>query len=386
MVLFLRAWGSLTGRGTMRFLIIFMLMNSAFATTPYLIEKLDIEKTYSFNHVIESMNRVSSNPTHLISLGESHLHPQTARKVSELFVDFYLSEEHDFKFCAEKIDDFLNHPGGKRLIQSARQVDIYSGNSPNQTDFEKCTNNDFKKYFTYSGFFHQLPFARPFPLEFTPTRVITEDGQNIRDQLRIEDSFFLIQIEMEYIELVTQSHFLKEVPTTLNTFKEKIYDLLTQISAIKESQVPILKGTSEYNQKVGAFFSRDSLSTLSDDSFFLVTDLNYRKNLRPLPLLTNLLSLSDRALNKLIEKLTKSSVYVTAAIQEPDANGNLYQTGYGTIPWLFPANSTFMELRVVPGENIVLTADPFANKLTCIAYKKLNVSKVDCDEYLSDLP
>lgn len=370
----------------MRFIAILMLMNSAFASSPYLIERLDVLKTYSFSHVIGSLDDIAMKSSHLVSLGESHLHPKTARAVSKLFVENYLKEKRDFKFCAEKIDEFLEHPAGKRLEQEAAVVEIYTNNSPNQTDFRKCRENDFDQYFTYSGFFHQLPFARPFPLEFTPSRVITDDGENIRDQMRIKNSFFLIQIEMEYIELVTQSHFLKEVPSDIRNFKLKVESLKKQIEKIKNSQTTILNGTSEFDEKVGAFFSRDSLSTLSKDSFFLVTDLSYRKTRKSLPLLSNLLTLSDQALVKLIEKLTKDPVYVTAGIQEPDENGNLYQTGYGTIPWLFPANSTFMELRIVPGENVVLTADPLANQLTCIAYKKLNVSKVDCDEYLSDLP
>ncbi len=370
----------------MRLIVMLMLMNSASASTPYLIEKLDVSKAYSFSHVLESLDNVTRKATHLVSLGESHLHPKTARGVSKLFVDKYLKEKRDFKFCAEKIDDFLEHPAGKLLQQEAGEVDIYTGNSPNQTDFRKCKNKDFDQYFSYSGFFHQLPFARPFPLEFLPSRVITDDGENIRDQMRIKNSFFLIQIEMEYIELVTQSHFLKEVPSDISTFKLKVESLKRQIEKIKNSQTTILKGTSEFDEKVGVFFSRDSLSTLSKDSFFLVTDLRYRKTRKSLPLLSNLLSLSDQALDKLIAKLTKDPVYITAGIQEPDENGNLFQTGYGTIPWLFPANSTFMELRIVPGENVVLTADPLANQLTCIAYKKLNVSKVDCDEYLSQLP
>lgn len=363
-----------------------MLMNSAFANTPYLIEKLDNQKTYSFGHVINTLKNISSKSKHLISLGESHLHPNTARAVSQVFVEAYLEEPQDFKFCSEKISDFLSHPAGERLQQEAMKVDIYTENSPSQTDFRKCKTKEFDKYFTYSGFFHQLPFARPFPLEFSPSRVITEDGENIRDQLKVKNAFFLIQIEMEYIELVTQAHFLKEVPNDIVSFRTKISELVNQIEGLKASQQTILKGTNQFNEKVGAFFSRDSLATLSNDSFFLVTDLLYRKELRPLSLLSNLVKLSDVALNQLINKLQKDPVYVTAGIQEPDVDGNLYQTGYGTIPWLFPANSTFMELRIVTGENVVLTADPTAKELTCIAYKKLNVSKVDCNEYLSQLP
>ena len=154
-------------RGKMRLIIILMLMNSAYGSTPYLIEKLGNGRTHSFSRVIETLKTISSKSGHLISLGESHLHPNSARAVSQIFIDTYLEDQQDFKFCAEKIDDFLNHPTGLRLQQEASKVDIYTENSPTQTDFRKCKTKDFDKYFTYSGFFHQLPFARPFPLELS---------------------------------------------------------------------------------------------------------------------------------------------------------------------------------------------------------------------------
>tara|TARA_R110002049_G_scaffold31094_8_gene105826 strand:- start:141 stop:1253 length:1113 start_codon:yes stop_codon:yes gene_type:complete len=370
----------------MRFLSILLLIQSAFASSPYLIEELRIEQASGLEKVLLDLDTVSSKQKHLVSLGESHLHPVTARAVQEVFVDRYLSHNFEFKFCAEKIMDFLEHPAGMKLQEKSALSEVYEDNSPNTTDFKKCKEKGFDKYFAYSGFFHQLPFARPFPLEFTPSRVITEDGENIRDQLKIKDSFFLIQIELEYLELVTQGHFLREVPQSIELFKSRVLELKRKFVKLKDSQETILESHLKAKTKVGVFFDKQSLQHLGDKSYFLVTDLAYRKDLTPLTLLSNLIKLDDSALGKLIKKLSRDPVYITAGIQEPDEQGRLYETGYGTIPWLFPANSTFMELRIAPGENVVITADPKAIELTCIAYKKLNVSFVDCNDYLSNIP
>ncbi len=105
-----------------------------------------------------------------------------------------------------------------------------------------------------------------------------------------------------------------------------------------------------------------------------------------MPLVAALSQLEDDALSKLLIKLNRDPVYVTAGIQEPNEHGELFQSGYGTVPWMFAANSTFMEIRVAPGENFIISADPTATQASCIAYKKLGPSRVDCNEYLRDLP
>ncbi len=370
----------------MRYLSILLLMQSALASTPYLIDELRLDHSANLNMVLSDLDDVVKHSTHLVSLGESHLHPSTARAIQEIFIDRYLTYDFDFKFCSERINDFLNHPAGIKLNDGAQLTDIYENNSPNITDFRNCKEKNFDKYFTYSGFFHQLPFARPYPLEFYPSRVISEDGENIRDQLNIKNSFFLIQIELEYIELVTQGHFLKEVPQSVEGFRARVEELKTQVENLKNQQETILYSPSEYRHKMGIFFDDKSIDSLGANSYFLVTDLEYRKKLNSLNLINNLSKLQDKAIEKLILKLSKDPVYITAAMQEPDEQGRLYETGYGTIPWLFPANSTFAEIRIAHGENVVLTNDPKASELTCIAYKKLNVSFVDCNDYLSNIP
>lgn len=370
----------------LRFLCLFLVISNGWAQSPYLIETLDFSRSISLEQAIDKLQGVALKPKHLVSLGESHLHPFTTRAVQEIFVDAYLESAQDYRFCSESIKDFLKHSAGIKLSQSATSTIISENNSPNITDFRSCKKAGVDSYFTYSGFFHQLPFARPFPLEFTPTPVITEDGENIRDQLNIKNNFFLIQMELEYVELVTQAHLLRKVPATTKDFRAKVDLLISKVQEAKNAQELIFEAAVATRTKVGVVLNHEGFSDLPSGAHLLLTDLKYRKELKPLPLLRGLLKLSDAALDALLGKLRRDPVYITAAIQEPDVNGNLYQTGYGTVPWLFPPNSTFMELRIAPGENVIITADPLAQKTTCIAYKELGPSVVDCDEYLQDIP
>lgn len=352
----------------------------------YFIEALNFEKQLEFDHVLQTLSRVAAKEKHLVSLGESHLHPVTARAVQEIFVKEYLSSAGDFRFCSEEIKDFLEHPAGEALKLSATSIDISSGNSPYKTDFRDCRTRKDKGYFAYSGFFHQLPFARPFPLEFAPTPVITADGENIRDQLGERNALFIIQMELEYIEMVTQARLLRFPPKTTDAFLSKVAALKEKVKAAKMSFKTILPSSIEAREKVGALLGSQGFEVLPLEAVLLVTDLKYRRSLTELPLLTRIAELDRASLESLLRYLRKSPAYVTGAIQEPNENGELFETGYGTVPWRFPANSNFLEVRVVTGENVLLTAAPTSRHLTCIAYKKLGPSVVDCREYLKNLP
>tara|TARA_R110000868_G_scaffold86182_12_gene241760 strand:+ start:2056 stop:3165 length:1110 start_codon:yes stop_codon:yes gene_type:complete len=369
----------------MRLFSLLFLISVAQATEPFLLSSINLDKPVSFNQVLEKLDQVASKKKHLVSLGESHLHPFSARKVQEIFIDRYLENSSDFKFCAESIKDFLEHSAGKKLIDSAAETLVTQNNSPSQTDFRSCKDSR-DAYFTYSGFFHQLPFAKPFPLEFRPSPVITDREENIRAQVKSPNTLFIIQMELEFVEMVTQARLLSRPPQSVVEFKQLVGQLVAKIDKIKEAQETIFESEQSARNKSAVILSRDGLFSLTDDAYLVLTDLDYRKNLQALPLAATLTKLDDEALQKLLVKLGRDPVYVTAGIQEPNENGELFQSGYGTVPWLFPANSTFMEFRVAQGENLIISADPTAKSASCVAYKKLGPSRVDCNEYLKDLP
>lgn len=356
------------------------------ARASYFLESLNFERQLELEHVLQKVHRVAREDKHLVSLGESHLHPVTARSVQAIFVEEYLKSAQQFRFCAEEIKDFLEHPAGEALRQSASSVDVSTGNSPYKTDFRDCRTRKDKGYFTYSGFFHQLPFARPFPLEFAPTPVITADGENIRDQLAERNSLFIIQMELEYIEMVTQARLLRYPPESVEEFLHQVSALKAKVRAAKQSFKTILPSDNSGREKIGALLGPQGFEVLPLEAILLVTDLSYRRSLEELPLLSRITQLEAQSIEHLLRYLKKAPAYVTGAIQEPNENGELFETGYGTVPWLFPANSTFLEVRIVTGENMILTAAPTSQKLTCIAYKKLGPSIVDCNDYLQQLP
>tara|TARA_R110000868_G_scaffold103710_1_gene285409 strand:+ start:108 stop:1217 length:1110 start_codon:yes stop_codon:yes gene_type:complete len=369
----------------MRLIYIFLLVSVAHAADPFMLESLQLNNAVSFDQVIQKLDHIAAKRKHIVSLGESHLHPYSARKVQEILIDRYLDTASDFKFCSESIKDFLEHSAGEKLQANASQTLVTQNNSPSQTDFKKC-KDDSDAYFTYSGFFHQLPFAKPFPLEFRPSPVITDPAENIRAQVKSPNGLFVIQMELEFVEMVTQARVLSRPPLSTSEFKDLVQTLSAKVMAIKKAQEIILETDHPARTKTALAFSKDGFFSLTKDAYLVLTDLAYRKDLKPLPLISMLGQLEDEALSKLLIKLNRDPVYVTAGIQEPNENGELFQSGYGTVPWLFPANSTFMEIRVAPGENLIISADPTAASVSCIAYKKLGPSRVNCDEYLKDLP
>lgn len=352
----------------------------------YFIEAMDFEKGLDIEHVRHSLKKIAGKKKHLVSLGESHLHPFTARAVQEIFVNDYLSVADEFRFCSESIKDFLEHPAGLALREQAINTVVSVGNSPTRTDFRNCRTKNIDGYFTYSGFFHQLPFARPFPLEFAPNPVIIADGENIRDQMKERNSFYLIQMELEYIEMITQARLLRYPPATIEEFRLKARELIERIESAKSSFKTILESPIQEREKTGIFLGTRAFDVLPLEAVLLVTDLKYRQQLQALPLIKKISELDDQSLSALLRYLKKSPAYVTAAIQEPNENGELFETGYGTIAWRFPANSIFLEFRVATGENMLLTTSSSSSDLTCIAYKKLGPSIVNCSNYLADLP
>ncbi len=360
------------------FLLGILLSFSTGASEQFFVESLPVERAKTLEEVLREIDHVASKKQHLVSLGESHLHPYTAHALANILIERYVATADEFRFCSEQIGYFLAHPAAQALQGNARETFIGQRNSPSYTDFRDCRKRAIDGYFTYSGFFHQLPFARAFPLEFAPTAVITRDGENIRDQLKENNALFIVQIELEFIEQVTQARVLRNPPETVEQFRSQVSQLKAAIRSVKSAQEVVVGAALKEREKNGVFVPHSG-------AYLLVTDLAYRQEFIPLPLLNSLANLSDESLNFLLKKLASSPAYVTSAIQEPDENGQLYQTGYGTVPWLFPANSTFLETRIVPGENLLMSAAPGQELPTCIAYKSLGPSIVECNSYLADL-
>src|SRR5690606_16896213 len=103
---------------------------------------------------------------------------------------------------------------GKWIMSKAQKNLIFKGNGPARTDFQNCNWSADSNAITYSGFFHQYPFARPWPNDFPPTPVTREEGNNIRAQLSPRKGMFITQMEMSFLESRAASSLLKTLTSS----------------------------------------------------------------------------------------------------------------------------------------------------------------------------
>ena len=336
----------------------------------------------SFEELQEMVAEHGKTPGSYLSLGESHNEYESAVKINMDLMRSYLgdSEKEDSILCTETISHFIK-PNLEELKASFDQIRVYKGNSPMTTNFANCVKEDDSngKYVTYSGFFHQYPFAREYPQEFRATPVITTDGNNILSQMGSLDGMFVTQMELEYLEYSSSKALLQVGILEAKTFRKVVRHLRKGVKKLMHNLDYILKEDSPYKTKLGVVVSAsDFILPLygNDKSYFLITDLGHRSKKDALSMLSKLAKLKTKKLNKFLKQVSDAdkkfffNVFIT-----PQSEENLGNVTYTGLEQTFEGRTTFVLLK--KGEQKKLFAyKPSVDQFQCFdTIKKL---EVDC--------
>ncbi|MBC7396790.1 MAG: hypothetical protein H7333_05040 [Bdellovibrionales bacterium] len=308
-----------------------------------------------------------------LSLGESHWEELSTHPLQKAFASAYLDDQNlpPVKLCSEKIASFLESEEGLWLKQNVQSTEVYLANSPAVTDFENCPSTGFKRSITYSGFFHQNRFAFAFPAVFPPTSVITQAGNNIRDQMENRNGFFISQLEFPVLELFEIPRVLKLANQGLNRFQTEASLLIQKGDALRSMMKTVLQNESPYLRKRGVFidqrhFEGSGASVFSDSkSYLFITDLEFRRNRKSYYFLNTLLKLPSSDLNHLLQILVRSKYYFLQTDLVPFPDGTPMSMTFGRVPKSFNGEATQIAFLKNGREALVVAMSADDEELSC---------------------
>jgi hypothetical protein len=364
-------------------ILIFVLSTSNLFAQSF-IESINLKNSFvSFEELKVKVEKHSLSKRNYLSLGESHLYPLTSRPVlAELGKVFLHKNIFHKKLCSEKIGSFLNGKHGLELKRLVHQIEVYEDNSPVITDFKRCNDGNIELAVTYSGFFHQHPFARPFPNDFKATPVITLSKNNIRAQMKKLNGLFITLMEIDHIEMTTSNVILKRRFKDVKRFKEIIIKISHKITKLRRKMKTIKASTYPWRTKQGLILEQKHFlvkNVLPDNSFIILTDIKSRLNYQPLKLLNDIIKLSDKSLQGFLNSLFKERVFFTQSMIEPLADGSYSPAGYGTYNMSFPGGSSYLEMTHSKYKSVLITSSPQSKFLSCYTKKKGKVITLDCN-------
>ncbi len=242
-----------------------------------------------------------------LSTGESHLESESTFPIyAQLFAAFD-AKRAPTRFCSEQIASSLETPVFQALAGDASAVDIRLNNSPSVTDFATCASGRENRHVVHSGFYHQYPFARYFPEVFPQTRVITQPGNNIFDQMPRRHRGLLVSlvdyVYIEYLETIRVLKLALDDSSALTRAELTLFPVADSIRAqmelISNDPDPVLKKRGMIlDTRHFASVSRD---VLPNQGYLLLTDLEYRKQWSSFSFLRRILSLSAPAREKILQ-------------------------------------------------------------------------------------
>jgi hypothetical protein len=245
-------------------------------------------------------------PGNYLSLGESHLEPTTVNFLNHKMANIFISAvKNEFTFCSEDIDQFLMSSEGVDIQARAKNTLVVPDNSPSVTNFTPCSWPSESNALIYSGFFHQHPFARPWPLDFPSTPVILNESNNIWEQLPSGKGMFISQIEMTFIESRASQNLMENLPFSINQLKQRVNRMIEMVAEIISSQEILIEG-DPYTNKYGAFYSRKSIGAdllMPKEAWLLITNRGYRLDRNPFPFLRKILELPATRGKTLMNKI-----------------------------------------------------------------------------------
>lgn len=295
-----------------------------------------------------------------LSLGESHLQADTVLPLIFEYADLFAQNKNRFDLCAEDIPHTVKFAGFKNIQKIASKTIISAGNNPHKTDFKECNARKNRSKIYYSGFFHQFPFARAYPQEFTQVPVVTEKGNNIWKQ-NSNDGLFIMMMEMVHLES-TASHEVFFNVYDPEELLRKYQALNIRIDALKSSMRPINEESSIFKKKWGYIASSKQLGAIAqkyspEKAYFIITELDYRKRTNDLHFLKKFVDMPYDFQNKIIS-ISPQSKYLVGTYQtagkKSDLNGS---TGYGTLPYRFELGTSFFQFKV-NGQNLLMISEP----------------------------
>lgn len=320
-----------------------------------------------------------------LSLGESHLEDESTHPLQKIFAQAYLSntQNQPVKFCSEKIESFLESNEGQWLQQNVQSTEVYLGNSPATTDFTRCASSSFDHTITYSGFFHQNAFARAFPEVFPPTSVITQNGNNIRDQMGSEKGLFISQIEFPVVELFETARILKLAKTSEQAMTDEITRITQKSGDLRAKMQDLLPDTSPFAHKFGIFinqkiFQASQLPVLDSHAYLLITDLEFRRNRPSFYFLNQLLALPSADRIKLVNLLATMKYYFTQTDIPTRRDGVPSQMNFMRIPRTFSGEVAQVSFIKNGHESLMIVMSADDAELSCFVYPAdLNADAVE---------
>ncbi|MBY0516518.1 MAG: hypothetical protein K2P81_06395 [Bacteriovoracaceae bacterium] len=339
------------------------------------LESLLASKTTPREAVMQNISLWGQVQGNYLSLGESHLEDQTATQVNFEFAKLYIDQvRNSFTFCAEKIGHFLEAEQGQWIMSKAEESLIFLGNGPGRTDFQKCIWKSNSNALTYSGFFHQYPFARPWPLDFPVTPVVIDEGNNIKDQLSPRRGMFVTQMEMSYLEGRATTSLLASLTHSASALRARVEVLVETVREVISQQVKLVDGTP-YTSKYGAFYSSEAFTELipmPKEAWFVLTNRGYRLEREPFSFLQKILALPILVQEKFISRVMNEKSYFYSFNFGPSEAGIGMRTSFAGLD--LDGESELLQFK--NGDTMVL--EPGQSDMAC--YQTVNAApvKVDC--------
>jgi hypothetical protein len=351
----------------MPFLIVITLTDSptqAEPTRSFLNEIRDDFKTQTLEQLKSTIETHLTTKHHYLSLGETHLEGDT----SPLVLDQLINLNRNFfpyttKFCFETPTALTaKKEVFNKWTQFFNQLDPRLKNSPSFTDFATCSDRRFGTHVIHSGLFHQSSFAKFFPLEFTPTPVMTESGNNILEQMPRGQGLFVSLAEMTFFEQFETQALLKQ-KLSLAEWTEAAKKLVLRAQQLQSTMQPL----SPLQKKVGTVISSDQLEILKNflgptPYFWLITQLPDKAQ-EPFYFIqhfTQTLNAKTQThlLDLLNNPLTRWAFGQLHFSNERNAQGDLILSTQapGFDQYFFPGDSSFLQIKLPNNKGNLLVA------------------------------
>lgn len=349
-----------------------LLTGQAFAGETFLSSFLSNSATISFSDLLEKISKHSVNTNVNLSVGESHLHSESALKINERIIsEYFKSSSLKITTCLETLSHFDESAIGKYVYLESEKVKVFKGNSPYKTDFSNCFESKRSNYFTYSGFFHQYPFARPFPKEFPKTPVITDASNNILIQMKKSDSLFVTQMELEFLEFTATKSLILSLKESqdIDSFRANAVELVNKVEVLVQKMEQVVLTNSVFTSKNAVVLSQENfdINLNGEKNYFVITNFEYRTASKTLAFIKSLLKLDEGGLAKFAKKLDSSRLFMTTLFQVPDEEGNIATSSYGGPAYTFAGN-TYIIHMISERESTLLTFSPEALEPHCLDY------------------
>jgi hypothetical protein len=195
---------------------------------------------------------------------------------------------------------------------------------------------------------------------------------------------FISLMELDHLEMTTSKALLAEKSTDIKNFRDRVLKLTQKIQSLRYGMSTILEGNTPFRTKKGTILERDHFidkNVLPTGTYIVLTDLEGRLKNKPLKLLNDMTALSDQSLQNFLEFINDERSFFTTALTEPNEDGSMYQTGYGTYPDRFPGGSQFLDLiDKKTKKSILLVSSPKKDRLRCLTKNNEQTIELDCEK------